>query len=371
MIAKDIIDEVEKFWPCELAQGWDNTGLLIGDKKAKIKDVLLTIDVTADVVAEAKALGCKFILSYHPVIWDGLKKIVAEDGTKEGLVYDLVKSGISVYSIHTALDVVDGGVNDGLADMVGIANPMPIGDFVSMPGDKYKLAVFVPVENVNQVADAVFEAGAGAIGNYSNCSFKSQGQGSFKPMAGAKPSVGSKGKLEKVEEIKFETIVSGDKIEAVVAAMRLSHRYEEPAFDVIKLSDIENKFGLGRMGELEKPTKVVEIVKSIKKATGCKVIGIVGDDKKVVEKAAVCAGTCGKILNQVIAGGCDLYLTGELKHHEALVAQEAGLTAICLSHTVSERFMLKKLAKKLKKSLKDVKIQVSKKDKDPFVWKMV
>lgn len=371
MKVENLIDEVEKLCPKQLAQSWDNTGLLIGDKNARIKDVLLAIDVTGDVVAEAKSLGCKFILSYHPVIWDGLKKIVAGDGTKEGLVYDLVKSGIGVYSIHTSLDVIDGGVNDGLAEMVGISNPTAIGDYVSMPGDKYKLVVYVPIGDVNQVADAIFEAGAGAIGNYSNCSFASRGQGSFRPMAGAKPSIGSIDELEKVDEIKFETIVLDDRIEAVVEAMRVAHPYEEPAFDVIKLSDVENKFGLGRMGDLAEPTKVATIIENIKKATGCKAVGIVGDDKKIVKRAAVCAGTCGKILNQVIAGGCDLYLTGELKHHEALVAQEAGMTAICLSHTVSERFMLKKLAKKLKKTLKDVKIRVSKKDKDPFVWKTV
>jgi dinuclear metal center YbgI/SA1388 family protein len=285
-------------------------------------------------------------------------------------VYELIRAGISVFSIHTALDSVAGGVNDGLAEIVGIVEAEPIGDYVDNPaGDNYKLVVFVPIKSAAKVSNAVFAAGAGAIGNYSNCGFLSEGVGSFLPLQGSKPAVGKKGKLEKVSEIRFETIVPAEKLEAVVAAMKKAHPYEMPAYDIIKLYGTESKYGLGRLGKLEKPASVKKIIEKIKRHTGAKVFGIIGDEKRLVKKAAVCAGSCGKIINSVIAAKCDLYVTGELKHHQALAAQQAHLTCICLSHTVSERFILRKLAKQLRKELKQVKIQISKKDSDPFNWK--
>lgn len=367
MKIRDIAEQIEKIVPLKLAQDWDNVGLLIGDAQQNVKNILLTIDVTADVLAEAKKLKTDLILSYHPVIWDGLKKITA--GDQSSVVYDLIRSKIAVFSIHTALDSAIGGVNDGLAEIVGIADAEPIGDYVDGPAaDNYKLVVFVPVEFVNKVSNAVFTAGAGAIGNYSNCGFKTEGTGSFLPLEGARPAIGKKGKLEKVPEIRFETIVPEPRLTDVIAAMKDAHPYEMPAFDCYKLFN-DAKFGLGRIGKLAKPMRLDKIIERIKKHTGAKAVGIVGDEKKLIKTAAVCAGSCGKIINLVIAAKADLYLTGELKHHHALAAQEVELTCICLSHTVSERFILKKFAKQLEKQVRQVKIRISKKDADPFKWK--
>jgi len=368
MKIKEIAEQVEKMVPLKLAQDWDNVGLLIGDAQRNVKNILLTIDITKDVLAEAKRLKIDLIISYHPVIWDGLKKITA-DG-QSSVVYDLVRSGIAVFSIHTALDSAIGGVNDGLAEIVGIVDGKPIGDYVETPaGDNYKLVVFIPIELVAKVSNAIFTAGAGAIGNYSHCSFQAEGTGTFLPLEGAKPAIGKKGKVEKVAEVRFETIVPAEKLDDCIAAMKKAHPYETPAFDVFKLYDNQNKFGLGRIGKLEKPMRVNKIIERIKKHTGARAIGIVGDEKRLVKTAAVCAGSCGKIINSVIASKADLYLTGELKHHHALAAQEARLTCICLSHSVSERFILKKFAKELQKQLKPVTIRISKKDADPFTWK--
>lgn len=370
MNARDIACKIEEIFPLRLAQDWDNVGLLIGDPRKVVKNILLTIDVTNGVVAEAKTLKTDLILSYHPVIWDGLKKITADWPT--GAVYDLIRCGIAVYSIHTALDAAVGGVNDGLAEIVGIVNGKPLGDYVPNPvGDNYKLVTFVPAASLAKVSNAIFAAGAGAIGNYSHCGFGAEGTGTFLPEAGARPAIGRRGRLEKVAEIRFEAIVPAGKLEAVVAAMRKAHPYETPAFDVLKLHDPETKFGLGRIGELGRPTPLSRIIRQVKHATGARAIGVVGNEKRLVKSAAVCAGTCGRIINLVIAAGADLYLTGELKHHQALAAQEAGLTCICLSHTVSERFILKKIAKLLQKPLKGIRIGVSKKDADPFRWKNV
>ena len=368
MKIKDIAERIEKIVPLKLAQDWDNVGLLIGDAQRDVKSILLAIDITKEVLAEAKKLKADLIVSYHPVIWDGLKRITSDDSTS--VVYGLIRSGIAVFSIHTALDVVAGGVNDGLAEIVGICDAEPIGDYVDNPaGDNYKLVVFVPIASAVKVANAVFSAGAGAIGSYSHCGFQTEGVGSFLPLEGAKPAIGKKGKLEKVPEVRFETIVPVGKLDKVVAAMKKAHPYEMPAFDCLKLYSDRTKFGLGRIGKLEKPVQLSQIIKRIKKHIGAKAFGIIGNEKRLIKTAAVCAGTCGKIINSVIAAKCDLYLTGELKHHQALTAQQAGLTCICLSHTVSERFILKKFAKQLQKQAREVTIKISKKDTDPFKWK--
>ncbi|MHC4113445.1 MAG: Nif3-like dinuclear metal center hexameric protein [Planctomycetota bacterium] len=368
MKVKDIAAAIEQIAALKLAQDWDNVGLLIGDAQRNVKNILLTIDVTADVVAEAKRLKTDLIISYHPVIWDGLKNITPYG--PPGTVYNLIKAGIAVFSIHTALDVAIGGVNDGLAEIVGICDAEPIGDYVDNPaGDNYKLVVFVPIKAAAKVTNAIFAAGAGAIGNYRNCSFGAEGIGTFLSLRGAKPAVGKKGNLEKVPEIRFETIVPAEKLDNCIAAMKKAHPYEIPAFDVFKLYDTQSKFGLGRIGKVAPPVRIKQIVGKIKKYTGAKAVGIVGDEKRLVKTAAVCAGSCGKIINTVIAAKADCYVTGELKHHHALAAQEAGLTCICLSHTVSERFILKKFAKQLQKQIKQVTIKISKKDADPFKWK--
>jgi dinuclear metal center YbgI/SA1388 family protein len=370
MKAKDIAAVVEKIAPLGLAQSWDNVGLLIGDPDQPIKNVLLTIDITQAVVAEAKALKTDLILSYHPVIWDGLKHIRTDD--KSRTVYELIRSGIAVFCIHTALDAVGGGVNDGLAEILGIEDPKPLGDYVEYsPQEMYKLVVFAPVNALAEVSDAVFEAGAGWIGNYRNCGFSTQGTGTFLPLEGANPTIGEQGKLEKVREYRFETIVPAAKVQAVVEAMKKAHPYEVPAFDVIRLFDYASRYGLGRIGTLAKPMRLDGIIEQVKRRTGAKAVGLVGDQKRLVRKAAVCAGTCGEILNLVIAGGADLYLTGELKHHQALAAQEAGLTCVCLSHTVSERFILKKVAGQVKELAGELNVKVSRKDADPFTWKNV
>jgi dinuclear metal center YbgI/SA1388 family protein len=370
MKIKEIAQAVEQIAPLGLAQDWDNVGLLVGNPAKNIKNILLTIDTTKAVVEEAKSQKADLILAYHPIIWDGLKRVTADAETAH--IYDLVKSGISVFCIHTALDVAVGGVNDLLAEILGMENTEPIGDYVVDPAEpQYKVITFVPAKDVNIVADALYAAGAGAIGNYSHCGFQSNGTGTFKPLAGANPTIGKRGKVETVSEIKLETVVPSGKVAAVIAALRESHPYETPAFDVFRHYDVENKIGLGRIGTLKKPLSMQKAIANIKFATGCNAVGIVGPQRRTVRKAAVCAGSCGKILNSVIAQGADLYLTGELKHHQALAAQEAGLTCICLSHTVSERFALKNLAKQLKKFLKTVTIRISKKDKDPFKWVMV
>ena len=370
MKVHDVIAAIESIVPPGLAQDWDNVGLLIGDRDSNVSSILLTIDTTAEVLAEAIKLKTDLILSYHPVIWDGLKKITADGPTRT--VYECIRSGLAVYSVHTSLDVLAGGVNDGLAEMLGITESDALGDFVANPaGDTYKLAVFVPLEAVEVVANAIFAAGAGNIGNYSHCGWSTEGTGTFKPLKGANPAIGRKGRIEHVQERRLEAIVPPAALDNVVAAMKQAHPYEMPAYDIYRMHDPHGRFGLGRIGKLVEPMRVDTIIERVKSATGAQAVGLVGRTNRSIRTAAVCAGTCGSILNTVIARGAELYLTGELKHHQALAAQEAGLTCICLSHSNSERFILKKMARELKKSLNSVTIRISKKDADPFTWKNV
>jgi dinuclear metal center YbgI/SA1388 family protein len=369
MKLQKIVRALEEMAPGRFAQSWDNVGLLVGDRNAEFTSVMLTIDVTSAVLEEARHKGVDLILAYHPTIWDGLKNVTSDGPGR--MVFEAIRHGIAIYSIHTSLDAAVGGVNDGLAEMVGIADGKPIGDWVEAGKDRCKLVVFVPVDAAGAVADAIFAAGAGAIGNYSRCSFQVKGEGTFLPEEGANPAIGKVGHDARVEEMRLESIVPADKTGSVIAAMRQAHPYEEPAFDVIRLYDAEGRMGLGRMGELEKPMTMHELLARIKAVTGASVAGFVGDEERLVRTAAVCAGTCGKLLFAVMAAKCDLYVTGEMKHHEALAAQEAGLSCICLSHTVSERFILKKMAARLAEKLGGLEINVSEADRDPFTWKTI
>jgi dinuclear metal center YbgI/SA1388 family protein len=370
MKVRDILSRIDSIVPLKLAQSWDNVGLLVGDADQSVSTILVTIDITAAVLAEAIRSRAQMILSYHPIIWDALKTVTAAG--PGSVVHELVRRNLSVISIHTAYDTVVGGMNDQLAHILDLQDAKPLGDYVEAPsGPLYKLVTFVPADAVNRVADAIFAAGAGAVGRYSHCGFQTPGTGSFLPLEGSRPAVGRKGKLEKVSEIRLESIVPTDRVPAVLAALRKAHPYETPAFDLLRHHDLESRWGLGRMGTLPEPLSLDRVIAKVKRATGARTVGIVGPAKRQVRTAAVCAGACGKLLNQVIAAGCDLYLTGELKHHQAIAAQEAGLTCLCLSHTVSERFALKKLARSLQKQLPDAKIVLSRADADPFTWKPI
>ncbi len=359
---------IEALAPLTLAQDWDNVGLLLGDAETDIHSILMCIDTTAPVVEEAIRLKADLILSYHPVMFDGIKRLTAQGPNAH--LYKLIQHGIGLYSFHTAMDVASGGVNDVLAEAIGMCSPKPLGDFVEDPnGPAYKVVTFVPQQHVTQVAEALYAAGAGQIGHYSHCGFQTEGVGSFLPLDEASPFIGQRGKLEQLQEIRLETVVREANIRQVVAALRKTHPYETPAFDVIKHQDVEHQLGLGRVGQFEQPASLDTILDRIKVNIQAKAVGIIGPRKKLYDKAAVCAGSCGKIIFEALAQECDLYVTGELKHHTALAAQEAGLTCVCLSHTVSERFALKKIRPSLKKCLPHVKIRVSRCDKDPFEWK--
>ena len=356
--------------PLELAEGWDNVGLLAGDPNQNVRNIILAVDLTRAVLDEAKAKKADLVLAYHPPIFDPLKKIVPGVGAS-GYIYELIKSKMALYSMHTALDMAEGGINDVLAEIVGIEDAMPLAPAGVAAASEYKIVVFVPVNELETVSEAMFAAGAGVIGEngkYSKCSYRVDGTGTFQCGAGSNPSIGKPGSFEQVNEYRLETIVSKGKLTDVISAMVEAHSYEEVAYDIYPLAESKSH-GFGRFGKLAKPVSKKKLIEKIKAELKVKTVGIIGSEAGTVSSAAVGAGSCGSLLNNVIANKCDFYLTGELKHHDALKLQEAGITTVCVSHSNSERVILRKIAAKLNKQLEGVKVFVSTKDKDPFTWK--
>jgi dinuclear metal center YbgI/SA1388 family protein len=355
-----IIAAMEQIAPPFLAEAWDNVGLLAGDPNQDVSRILLTIDYSPMVAEEARADRCDLVIAYHPPIFQPLKRVVAGSA-----VFEAVRGGVAIYSPHTALDVAEGGTNDMLADVLGLVDRRALKPGEAKAG-QYKLVVFVPIEAVDKVARAMFDAGAGRIGNYSSCSFRSPGTGTFFARQGAQPAVGQTGRLERVDEIRLETMVPIGSAEAVIRALRANHPYEEPAFDLNVLAPAPPDRGQGRIGSIP-PTVRGELFDRIKRGLEIEHLLIAGPTEGTIARAAVGAGSCGNMLDDAIAAGVELYLTGEVRHHDAVKAAGAGMTVVCTLHSNSERAVLKRLGKRLAETPGMPPIRISAEDRDPFV----
>lgn len=361
MQLSNVLSVLSELAPLHLAESWDNVGLLLGDPQQDIRKAMLCIDYSSAVAAEARQQDADLVIAYHPPIFHPLKRLVAGS-----LVYDAARRGLAIYSPHTALDVADGGTNDVLADAVGLAWRRPL-RLVNPKANQCKLVVFVPESHVQAVSQALFEAGAGRIGNYSSCSFRSPGTGTFKGESGSNPTIGQAGQLETVNEVRLETVLPLADIEQVLAAMRKVHPYEEPAFDLVELAAPPQLKGLGRIGELATPAPRARLLERIKQQLELNHLLVAGPTAGTVHKAAVCAGACGDLLDEALAQKVDLYLTGEMRHHDALRAAEAGVTVVCALHSNSERAVLKHLAHRLADRLPQLPVHLSSADRDPFM----
>lgn len=363
MQLQNLIDAMETIAPTRLAESWDNVGLLAGDPHQTITRILLAIDYTAPVAEEAKNAGCDGVVAYHPPIFSPLKRITA-DGSAD-LIYDAIRRGMAIYSPHTALDVAEGGTNDLLADVIGLTERQPL-RLMQAKSAWHKLVVFVPEPALQRVSESLFAAGAGRLGNYSSCSFRAAGTGTFFPEAGANPAIGTVGRLEAVPEIRLETIVPLAKVPAVIHALRQSHPYEEPAFDLNELAAPPEGLGQGRIGSFAVPMSVAELIERIKRGLEIGSLLVAGPTDRSVNQAAVCAGACGDLLDDALAQGADFYLTGEMRHHDAIKAARAGMTVVCTLHSNSERAILKRLKSRLEQKLTGMEFSVSQMDRDPF-----
>jgi dinuclear metal center YbgI/SA1388 family protein len=347
-----------------LAEDWDNVGCICGDPAQPVRRALLTIDVTKAVLAEASSLRCDLIVAYHPTIFSPIRRVVAGDGAS-GLVHEAISRRLAIFSLHTVLDLVDGGTSDVLADAIGLTERRPLQVRSPEPG-RFKVVTFVPAESQDRVSQVMFAAGAGQIGKYSSCSFRAPGHGSFLGGPSASPAIGQRGQLEQVEEWRLETVVDSPDLQSVIEALREVHPYEEPAYDVYPLVR-PSAGGIGRIGRLSRPATARRIVSRIKRALGVPRVLAAGLLDKMVRTAACSPGSAGDLLYEAIRSGCDLYLTGELRHHDALVADRDGIAIVCVGHSNSERPALTPLADVLHGILPSVSFGISRTDADPFV----
>jgi len=367
MLLREITDVLERIAPLEWAEPWDNVGLLVGDESQTVTRAILCIDYTDAVAIEAKEMGCELVIAYHPTLFKPVSRLIAAGATK--LLFDAARRGVAIYSPHTALDVAPGGTNDVLADIVVMRDRRPLR--LSEPKSAHlKLVVFVPRANTDAVCAAMFDAGAGHIGRYDSCSFRTPGTGTFRGEAGTNPAIGIPGRLERVDEDRVETIVPQRLLSRVIDAMRKAHPYEEVAFDVYPLAQAGEingmGAGMGRVGNVPEGSTIEMMLNRVKRELGVDHLLVSGDVERSLRKVAVCAGAGGDLLNEVIAEKVDLYLTGELRHHDALRARSAGVTVACALHSNSERVALNALSARLAKELPTLQLKQAMTDRDPF-----
>lgn len=358
----ELVAALNDIAPTRNAESWDNVGLLVGDRDQTVSKVMLTIDYTDEVAEEARAAGCDAVVAYHPPIFDAVKRLTADS-----VVFDAIRRGVAIYSPHTALDVVDGGTNDLLADVLGLPPARSPLRLAQTKGSQLKLVTFVPEKDADRVSQALFDAGAGRIGAYSHCSFQTKGSGTFFGEEGkTNPTVGESGRLERAEEVRVETVVPMSKVEAVIRALRKTHPYEEPAFDLNQLAAPPEGLGQGRIAAFEEPVARTELFERVKRGLNVQHLLVTGPTDGGATRAAVCAGACGDLLDDAIAQGADFYLTGEMRHHDAIKAARAGTTVVCVLHSNSERAVLKRLKVRLEERLPGLPCLISQSDRDPF-----
>jgi dinuclear metal center YbgI/SA1388 family protein len=358
---REVIQVLEQIAPLEQAAEWDNVGLLLGDPAADVQRIMTCLTVTTATIQEAVREHADLIVSHHPVLFRPAQRITAE--TSEGaLLLSLGRAGIAVYSPHTAYDDAAGGINEQLCARLGIERAQPLR--LRPAPALYKLVVFVPEGDLGRVSDAVFAAGAGIIGQYRECSFRLAGTGTFFGTEGTSPTVGQKGRREEVPEWRWEVVVPADRLEAVVAAMRSAHSYEEPAYDIYPLHVLP-RCGSGRIGMLTAPCTLRALAERVQHQLGGPV-QYVGPADRLVQRVAVACGAGGELLSEAVRQRTDVFLTGEVRFHEALRAEHAGVALILAGHYATERPGVEHLAQRLQAAFPQLQIWASREEADPF-----
>ncbi len=361
----DIIKFMEEYAPPKLAEDWDNVGLMIGNRNDEIKKIMVCLDVTPEVIQAAEANNVNMIVSHHPFIFKGLKRINTDD-LKGRMIIDLIRKGINVYSAHTNLDVTNGGVNEQLARTLGLKNLQILKSYKSER--LFKLAVFVPKDSVDAVREALGKAGAGWIGNYSDCTFSTEGIGTFRPLEGTNPYIGTKGNLEKVEEFRIETVVSESILDKVVSSMISVHPYEEVAYDIYPLELSGKEYGFGFVGETDEVVGVNEFAETVKSRLDVQKVRVIGDIDKKVKRVAVFCGSFSNEIMGAVKSKADVLITGDVKYHDALDMMQMGMCVIDAGHFNTEKVVLPALAGILKEKFKDLEVLCNNVEKDPFKY---
>jgi dinuclear metal center YbgI/SA1388 family protein len=360
----DVIGFLEQLIPLSIAAEWDNVGLILGERTAVVRSIMTCLTVTPEVVDEAVRAKVSLIVAHHPMLFRATKRLT--DASNEGrMIHALIRSGVAVYSPHTAFDNCKGGINDQWATQLGLIEVSPLRPN-TCPG-RCKIVVFVPDKDLKRVSDALFNAGAGVIGNYSECSFRLLGTGTFLGGDASQPTIGERGRREEVAEWRLEVVCRESHVEKAVRAMRAAHSYEEPAFDIYPLRS-DSGPGEGRVGRLPQPETLAHLADRIRTHLGSGMVQVVGDQSRQVSRIALACGAAGEFLGDAVRERADVFLTGEMRFHDYLAAKAHGIGLILPGHFASEFLGTRLLAEKLRDHFTDIVVSVSQSDTDPVAW---
>ncbi|MXV49806.1 Nif3-like dinuclear metal center hexameric protein [Pedobacter sp. HMF7647] len=357
----ELIAHLESFAPLSYQEDYDNAGLIVGDRNQEISAALISLDCIESVVEEAISKGCQLIISHHPIVFRGLKKFNGSSYV-ERVVMKAIKHNIALYAIHTNLDNVSQGVNKKICDVLGIKNPtilMPKGNILK------KLITFCPVDQAEKVRQALFNGGAGQIGNYSECSFNANGTGTFTAGEGANPFVGERFAQHHENEIRIETIFAANQQRQVLIALFESHPYEEVAYDIYPLDNAHQQVGSGMIGNLERETDEMSFLTHVKLQLKAKVIRHTALNGKKVKRVAVCGGAGGFLLKQAISAGADVFITADYKYHEFFDADKKTLIAD-VGHFESEQFTQELLLEIIRKKFPNFALHLTEQNTNPI-----
>lgn len=344
MQIKEIITYLEQLAPLSSQESYDNSGLIVGDAQAELTNALISLDCTEDIVDEAIQRGCNLIISHHPIVFKGLKKITGKNYV-ERTVIKAIRNDIAIYAIHTNLDNYRFGVNQKIGEKLGIKNPsilVPVGEGL------VKLAVYCPVDYSEKVKNALFNAGAGHVGNYDECSFGSEGIGSFRGNDGSQPFVGKKGERHLEKEEKIEVLISKHLLQKAIQSMMIAHPYEEVAYDCHPLLNSNKYEGAGMIGELDEEMDEQRFLQTLKSRFNCGIIRHTPLQNKPIKKVAWCGGAGSFLVGHAKAMGADIYITGDMKYHEFFDAENQLIIAD-IGHFESEQFTIELLDEYLRK----------------------
>lgn len=333
MKIKDIVQLLDEFAPPSYQESYDNAGLITGNPSLDCTGIICTLDATEEVILEAIEKGCNLIVAHHPIIFGGLKKITGKSYVERAII-TAIKNDMAIYAIHTNLDNLLNGVNGKMADKLGLQNRQ-----VLLPRQNIlmKLHVYVPIEDAPKLREAIFAAGAGTIGNYSECSFNIQGTMTFTPGKGTNPHLGEAGKREVSPEEKIEVIFPAYLKEKVVTAMLEAHPYEEVAYELVPVNNVLNTIGSGLTGDLPEEMGETAFLQFVKQQFNLQLIRHTPLLEKKVKKVALCGGAGSFLIKNALASGADFYITSDVKYHEFFDADNRMVIAD-IGHWESEQF---------------------------------
>ncbi len=328
-----IVQVLEKYAPLAYQEAYDNAGLIVGQANWECTGILCTLDATEAVILEAKAAGCNLVVAHHPIIFSGLKKINGSNYVEQTII-TAIKNDIAIYAIHTNLDNVLNGVNDQIANKLGLIHKKIL---VPKSGQLAKLFTFVPENFVEKIKTALFEAGAGAIGQYSECSFQVMGQGSFKGELGTDPFIGQAGESTTANEVKIEFIFPEYLKNKLVKALLATHPYQEVAYDIISLNNDYQLVGSGLIAELPEPMEEIQFLRMLQTSFQLSVIKHTALLGKKIQKIAICGGAGSFLIGAARLAGADIFVTSDIKYHEFFDANNQ-LVVADIGHWESEQF---------------------------------